>query len=106
MNLSKQKVKYICEFNKDLNIEEYYKRIYLTELNMWGAKRKISKTTFKKREKEGYEVEYRNVKLEFKIVKGKIEDIYNMIDAALDTKDKEWFMELTDRINFFTSLIK
>lgn len=38
MNLSK--VKYICEFNKELGIEEYYKRVYLNESNIWELSEK------------------------------------------------------------------
>jgi uncharacterized protein YpiB (UPF0302 family) len=106
MNLSKQKVKYICEVNKELNIEEYYKRVYLSELNVWGIKKKISKATFEKRKNEGYQVEYYKATIDFREVKGMIKDIDSLIDLSLQTRDKEWFHQLSKRKNFITNLLK
>jgi hypothetical protein len=33
-------------------------------------------------------------------------DLYPLIDLALSTGDREWFLELTDRMNFYKELAK
>ncbi|PLR99537.1 hypothetical protein [Bacillus sp. T33-2] len=106
MNLSKQKVKYICEINKDLGIEDYYKRVYLSEFDMWGAKRKITKQTFNKREKEGCSVEYYKAIINLNIIQEMVIDIDTMLELAFQTNDKKWFLELTRKRNLMLGLLK
>ncbi|RYI30510.1 IDEAL domain-containing protein [Bacillus infantis] len=105
MNLSKQKVKYICEVNEDLGIEEYYKQVYLTDLNMWGVKRKITKQTFLKNEKDGYPVAYYKASIDINEVKSMLADIYSLIDLSLETGDKEWFTSLIRRKNLIQQVL-
>lgn len=105
MNLSKQKVKYICEVNKDLGIEEYYKQVYLSDLQMWGVKRKITKKTFLKKEKEGHPVKYYRAEIDFNEIKEMLADIYSLIDLSLQTRDKEWFTSLIRRKNLILTVL-
>lgn len=92
MNLSK--VKYICEFNKELGIEEYYKRVYLNESNIWGIKRKITKSTFTKRKSEGYKVEYYNITFDFSVISEMILDVNSLLYVAEMTNDESWINQL------------
>lgn len=105
MNLSEDKVKYICEIHEDLGIEKYYKQEYLSELNMWGLKRKITKETFLKRKREGYKTEYWKAVIDQNLIKEFIVDVDSQIDLALMTDDKEWFMHLTHKRNLLKKLI-
>ncbi|MBD1379107.1 hypothetical protein [Metabacillus arenae] len=104
MNLSKTKAKYICEHN-ELGNKEYYKQVYLSDLQMWGAKRKITKSTFKKKEKEGFKVEYRKVIINFKIIEEMVLDIDSLIDLSLMTKDKAWFKQLISKRNLLNKIL-
>jgi hypothetical protein len=99
MNLYKDKVKYICEFDRKLRVKKYYKIQYLSELNMWGRKRPITEQTFLRRIAEGFESEYKQIKITKDIMRKILWDIDTLIDMSLDTKDKEWFVELSKQKN-------
>lgn len=104
MNLSKTRVTYIKEID-DFGGERYYKRQFLSEMDIWGVERKITKATFNKREKEGYKVEYRKSVIDLSLLRGFVEEIKQLIDLALDTKDKEWFDKLVRKQNMLRKYI-
>lgn len=95
MNSFKDKVKYICEYNRELGVKKYYKIQFLNELNMWGCKRQITENTFVKRSKEGFESEYKQIKLTKETFEMLLVRINTFIDMSLDTWDEDWFMELS-----------
>jgi len=106
MNLSKNKVKYICERNEDLGIEDYFKRVYLIESGVWGVKKKITKATFDKRKNEGYEVEYYNVTFDFSVISDMIIDINSLLYVAEMTFDEEWIKQLERKKDTLINLLK
>jgi hypothetical protein len=95
MNLYEDKIKYICEFNQELGVKKYYKIQYLNDLKIWGCKRPITEHTFIRRTTEGFEAEYKQIKLTKQTMKMVLEDVDTLIDMSLNTRDKDWFMELS-----------
>lgn len=106
MSLSKENVKYICEVHEDLGIEKYYKQVFLTEFDMWGVKRAVSKRTFSKRKNEGCKVEYYKSEIDMNLLKEYAIDINSMIDLSLDSKDKKWFYQLTRELNLLKRIMQ
>lgn len=105
MNLSKTKAKYICEIDDITGTQQYYKQVYLSENEMWGVKRKITKRTFQKKEKEGYKIERRKTVYDFKIMEGYLLDVNEMINEALRTRDRDWFDQLVRKRNIINKFI-
>lgn len=98
-SVPKTKVRYICIENKRLREKLYYRQEYLEEFAMWGRKRQVTLTTFRKKAKQGYEIEYKvSDVLPPNFLRQKNE-LDSLIDLALSTHDKAWFMELTERRN-------
>ena len=104
MSLSKENVKYICEVDGDC--ERYYKQVFLTEFEMWGAKREVTKQTFSKRKNEGCKVEYYKNEIDMNVIKESIRDIDSLIDLSLDTKDEKWFNRLVTRRNLLKRIMQ
>lgn len=106
MSLSKENVKYICEVHEDLGIEKYYKQVFLTEFEMWGVKRAVSKRTFSKRKNEGCKVEYWKSEIDMNLIREFVKDIDSLIDLSLDTKDEQWFKRLVRKRNLLKSIMQ
>lgn len=106
MSLSKENVKYICEVHEDLGIEKYYKQVFLTEFEMWGAKRTVKRETFSKRKNEGYKVEYYKSEIDMNKIKDMVIDTRSMIDLSLDSKDETWFYQLTRQLNLLKRIMQ
>ena len=94
MNIYK-KVRYYCSLYKDKKF--YFRQEYLYELNGWGEPRRISPETFLKRKNEGFPVEYRRIDSLPTCILHDLKDIDTLIDIALDTKDKDWFLDLIQK---------
>lgn len=106
MSLSKENVKYICEVHEDLGIEKYYKQVFLTEFEVWGVKRAVSKRTFSKRKNEGCKVEYWKSEIDMNLINEFVKDIDSLIDLSLDTKDEKWFKRLVRKRNLLKSIMQ
>lgn len=105
MSLSKTKAKYIVEIDDITGTQQYYKQEYLSEFEMWGVKRKITKRTFQKKEKEGFKIERRKAVYDFSILGEMIKDVDTLIDEALRTRDEGWFDQLWRRRSFINKFI-
>ena len=106
MSLSKENVKYICEVDEDFGTEKYFKQVFLTELEMWGAKRTVTKKTFSKRKNEGCKVEYWKSEIDMNLIKEQIINTKSMIDLSLDSKDETWFYQLTRQLNLLKRIMQ
>lgn len=89
-----KKVIYICKTHKETGLQLYYRQEYLLEDIRWGEPRPVSKATFIRRVAEGYTTQYEEMKRLPDYIIQQLNEINNMIDLALDTKDKVWFDEL------------